>query len=405
MKKKMNLSNHFYWVLSMLIVLGIASCKKQSANLIGGTGAPTISSVKTLNQSKVDSTKTKSVTVYNSAGVATTTTTPDYSLQVTAFDSTTATGKLNNYYVLTGTNLASTIKIAINGVSIYFNPAFSSDNSVIFQIPTTVPYVQPQPNTIVVTTLHGAVTYTFTTLPPAPTIVTASTNDFQAGTSITLTGKGFASVSSVKLRTTNDQITIVTQNDSTLVLKMPAKSTATQSALLFTYTSGSNTAAQTASTLIFNDLDNAAFQVFTDNFGSGVYGTAWGTQGVSTSVSQTGTSSFYVIYPKGNYWIGGWGFNVPLTNSYKTLTMWVKGGGVSETLYFISAQGNSGGFTNQDRTFSIVVPPSVWTYFTINVASTDMFQNGSSTSNFGFWIAGPGSQDETIYFDDVVFWK
>jgi hypothetical protein len=394
------------WVLSALIAFGFASCKKMnSQGFTPGTGAPVITSVRTLSQSVVDSSRTSSVTTYNSTGIATTVTNADYNPEITAFDSTTTTGKLNNYYVLQGSNLGSTTKIAVNGVSIYFNRALSSDSHVVFQIPTTVPYVQPQANAIVVTTLYGTVSYKFTTLPPPPTIVTESTNDFQAGGTITLTGKGFASVSSITLRATSDAVSIALQNDSTLVLTMP-KSTATQSTLLFTYTSGSNPSAQTASTAVFNDLDNAAYIVFTDNYGAGVSGQAWGTFGTTTTAAnvKTGTTSYYVIYPNGNYWIGGWNFSPPVANKYTYLSLWIKGGFQNETLDFISAQG-SGGYGNSDQTFTLALPANVWTYFKIPVASTDMFLNGQTTGNFGFYIRGPNGGDETIYFDDVVFWK
>ncbi len=404
--KRIFKSKNLSWLLSILMVCGFASCKKNnSQGFTPGKGTPTISSVRTLSKSTVDSSRTSSVTTYSSTGIATTVTTPNYNPVVTAFDSTTATGNLNNYYVIIGSNLGSVTKIAVNGVSVYINPAWDSDTHVIFSIPTSVPYIQPQANTIVLTTLYGSVTYKFTTLPPPPTIVNESTNDFSAGGTITLTGKGFAAVSAVKLRTTGDAVAITTQNDSTLVLTMP-KSTATHSTLLFTYTSGSNASAQTASTAVFNDLDNAAYKVFTDDYGAGVSGQAWGTFGTSTTAAnvKTGTTSYFVIYPSGNYWIGGWNFSPPVANSYTTLTMWIKGGFQVETLNFISAQGN-GGYGNSDQTYTLTVPAKVWTYFTIPVAQTDMFLNGQTTGNFGFYIRGPNGGDETIYYDDVVFWK
>ena len=392
------------WILSLLIGFGLASCKKEnSTGYTAGTGAPAITSVNKISKSVIDSSRTTSVTTYDASGNPTTVTTPNYSPQLVALDSATVTGDLGGYYVIKGSNLGSTTKIAINGVSIYFNRALSSDNSVVFNLPTNIPYVQPQANTIVLTTQHGSVTYKFTTLPPPPTIVTESTNDFQEGSSITLTGKGFSSVSSVKLKATGEAVTIVSKNDSTLVLTMP-KSTATQTNLLFTYTSGSNSGAQAVSADEFNDLDNAAYQVFTDNLGAGVYGNSWGPSNASTSFAKTGTSSWSISYPKGNWWIGGWGFNTPLANEYKYLTFWVKGGVDAETLNFISASGN-GGYGNSDQTFTINVPANVWTYFKIDISKTDMFATAQTTTAFGFYIRGPNGADETLYFDDVVLWK
>lgn len=403
MKRKMKLLKNCYWILPVLAVLGIVSCKKEnSSGFTAGTGAPSITSVHTLNKTTLD-TSTTSVTTYNSSGVATTTSGTSITNKVTAFDSTTNTGNLGNLYIVYGTNLGSTTKITVNGVQVYFNRGLITDKSIVITIPTNVPYVQPQPNTIVLTSLHGSVTYKFTVLPPPPTILSMSTNDFQSGTTITLAGKGFASVTSVKIRSTGDAATIAAQTDTTMTLTMP-QSTAKQSQLLFTYTSGSNNGAQAASTQVFNDLDNADYQVFTDNFGPNVYGTSWGTNGTSNTISKTGSTSFWVNYPKGNWWIGGWGFNVPLANDYKTMTLWIKGGVQDETLYLISAAGN-GGFGNSDQTVALTLPANVWTYFTLNIAQTDMFLNGSTTSNVGFYFRGPNNSDETIYYDDVVFWK
>ncbi|WP_426671042.1 hypothetical protein ACPPVU_07380 [Mucilaginibacter sp. McL0603] len=404
MKMKFKLSKNLGWMLSVLMAFGLASCKKDnSTGFTPGTGAPVITSINKISNSVVDSSRTSSVTTYDASGNPTTVTSPNYNPQMVGLDSATVTGTLGGYYVIKGSNLGTTSKIVINGVLVYFNRGLSSDNSVVFTIPTTIPYVQPQANTIVVTTLHGTVTYKFTTLPPPPTIVSETTNNFQAGSTITLTGKGFASVSSVKLKSTGDVVTIVSQNDSTLVVKMP-QSTATQTNLLFTYTSGTNTGAQTISANVFNDLDNAAYQVFIDKYGTGVYANSWGPSGISTTVAKTGTSSFYITYPKGNYWIGGWGFNTPLANNYKSLTFWVKGGVQDEILDFISASGN-GGYNNTDQTFTITVPANVWTYFQIDVSKTDMFLTAQTTSDFGFYIRGPNGTDETLYFDDVVFWK
>ncbi len=344
MKMKFKQLKNLNWILSALVVFGFASCKKtyNSEGFTPGTGTPVITTVRTLSQSIVDSSRVHSTITYNSSGIATTTSYFDTSPVVSAFDSTTVTGKLGNYYVLMGSNLGSTTKIAINGVSIYFNRAFNSDNAVIFSIPATVPYVQPQPNTIVVTTLHGTFTYKFTTLPPPPTITGTSDFDFQANTQITLTGKGFASVSAVKLRATGDAISIVSQNDSTLVMKMPASSAATESTLLFTFTSGANAAAQAASTAIFNDLDNGYIIFADNNFQNSWSDNSWsGPSGVSTAASHSGTASAEASYPAGAWQIEGWANYYPsiaYDPTYKFLTFWVKGGTVTHTLVLVGNQ-------------------------------------------------------------------
>jgi len=412
------------WVLSALMVFGFASCKKMnSLGFTPGTGTPVITSVRTLSKSIVDSMRVHSTTTYNSSGIATTTSYYDYTPQATAFDSTTVTGNLNSYYVLVGSNLGSTTKVAINGVTIYFNRAFNSDNAVIFQIPTTVPYVQPQANTIVLTTLYGSVTYKFTTLPPPPTITGVSDYDFQAGTQITLTGKGFASVSDVKLRATGDEISIVSQNDSTLVMKMPATSTATESTLLFTYTSGANPAAQTASTTTFNDLDNGYIIFANNNFQNSWGNNSWaGPSGVSTSASHSGTASVEATYPAGGWQIEGWANwypSLPFDPTYKYLTFWVKGGTVTHTLVLVGDQmvGGYGQVQNVNAYAAqlVTVPPNVWTFFKIPLAASqsstngnllNFWANGTPAKQLGFFLQGmSGDVNETMFFDEVAFIK
>jgi hypothetical protein len=414
------------WLLPLLVVCGLASCKKDnSMGFTPGTGVTTISSVRTLNQSKVDSSRIHSTITYNSSGIPDTVSYNDLNPVLSAFDSTTVTGKLGNYYALIGTNLGSTTNIAINGVSIYFNRALNSDKTVIFSIPTTVPYVQPQPNTIVVTTLYGKVTYKFTTLPPPPTITGESDFDFTAGSTITLTGKGFASVSSVKLRATSDPITISSQNDSTLVLKMP-KSTAGESTLLFTYTSGSNPSAQAASTAIFNDLDNAYVIFDQGNFQNSWSNNSWaGPSGVSSAATLSSTASIEATYPAGGWQIEGWANYYPsiaYDPTYKYLSFWVKGGTVTHTLVLVGNQmvGGYGQVQNANAYPAqlVTVPAKVWTFFKIPLGppSTPYSQksetllnfwaNGTPATQLGFFLQGmSGDVDETMFFDEVAFLK
>jgi hypothetical protein len=386
-----------YLLLAGTLVLGLASCRKDTNGIFAGKGAPVITSVRTV--SKTDTIPAGTLTTYDSTGVASTK--PGYSsVTPVAFDSTTATGNLSNTYAILGKNLGSTTKIVLNGVSLYFNRALNSDNVVIFTIPATIPTAQPQTNNIVLTTLYGSVTYKFTVLPPPPTIEIYSTNDFTAGSEITLNGLGLSSVTAVTLKTTGDAATIISKNDSTLVLKMP-QSAATESPLVFTYTSGSNTGATATSAVLFNDLDNA-YVVFTDNYGAGWYSNSWGPGAPSTAQAKTGTTSFAATYPKGNYWADGFGDSgsgLPASN-YTYLSFWIKGGIEDYTLY-LTADTRSGGFGNSDQSTPITVPKQVWTYIKLPLAKLSL----QGSQHFGLWIAGPADQDETFYLDDVVLLK
>jgi len=398
MKKMILKSKNLTWVLSALIIFGFAACRKDnSLGFTPGTGAPTITSVHTL--SKTDTSKVPRVITTISASGVVTLDSVGYPVNPAGFDSVTTSGNLQQYYVIYGTNLGSATTISFNGMSAYFNRAYNSDNSLIVNIPINVPTSgTAATNKLVVTTLYGSVTYNFTVLPPAPTILGYSTNDFNAGSTITLTGQGFGSVTAVKLKTTGDAATIVSQNDSVMVLKMPT-SAATESQLSFSYTSNAKTIIAT-STVIFNDMDNA-YIVFTDNFGAGWYSNAWGPTAISTTVAKTGTSSFAATYDKGDYSADGFGNSgagLPTAN-YTYLSFWLKGGIETYTLYLTAD--TRGGFSNNDTSTPITVPAGVWTYFKIPLAGLNL--QGSKA--FGFWIAGPADQNETFYFDDVILIK
>ncbi len=426
MKKEIQLSKIYYWILPALVVFGMASCKKyNSLGFTPGTGAPTVSSVKTLSKVKTD-TVTQLTSTYSSTGVLTVDTFVNMTHQtIAAFDSTTVTGNLGNIYVLNGTNLGSATKLTINGVTVYFNRALISDNSIIFTIPTSIPYVQPQSNDIVVTTLHGTVTYKFTVLPPPPTIVSLSDFDFYSNSQITLNGKGFASVSSVKLRASNESLTIASQNDSTLVLKFPASTNVTESTLLFTYTSGANTGAQTASTAVFDDLDNAYTIFYKGSFQNAWGDNSWsGPSGVQSGNPHAAgqTTSLEASYPAGGWKIEGfanWYPSMPYDPAYKYLSFWVKGGVAQHTLVLVGDK-MVGGYNQVQNANAytaqlITVPPGVWTYFKIPLSPAQQSTNpnvlafwstGSPSANLGFFLQGMGGDvDETMYFDEVAFIK
>jgi hypothetical protein len=426
MHKKMKLTKIYYWILPVLVVFGTASCKKEnSMGFTPGTGTPTIASVHTVNKYTPDTVLQSTTTYSNSGIVSTRVDTNRNHKSLTAFDSTTVTGNLGTLYIIHGANLGSATKLTLNGVNVFFNRSFGDDNSILFTLPTNIPYVQPQSNALVVTTLHGSATYKFTTLPPPPTILQVSDFDFWSNSQITLIGKGFASVSAVKLRSTGDVMTIVSKNDSTLVLQAPATSTVTESTLLFTYTSGANTNAQTASTTVFNDLDNA-YAIFTNNSFQNAWGdNSWsGPSGKSTAASHSGTASISAHYPAGAWQIEGWANyypSVPYDAAYKYLTFWVKGGTVNHTLVLVGDK-MFGGYgqvqnTNAYAAQLITVPAKVWTFVKIPLTAPstayskispllNYWANGSPAKQLGFFLQGmSGDVDETMYFDEVAFVK
>jgi hypothetical protein len=423
MKKEMSLKNIYYWVLPVLVLFSINSCKKDnSMGFTPGTGKPTITYVRTVYKSKVDTAVTK-IGTYSSSGILTTVSDTNYAhTDLTAFDSTTVSGTLGNLYAIFGTNLGATTNITLNGVQVYFNRGLSTDHSIIFQLPTNIPYVQPQSNTMVLTTLYGSVSYKFTTLPPSPTITAVSDFDYWGSSQISLSGKGFASVTAIKLKPTGDAVTVVSQTDTTLVLKMPATSAATESTLAFTYTYGTNTAAQAVSTAVFDDLDNAYTIFYKSSLQNSWGDNAWaGCSSSSAAVhSYGGTASTAASYPAGGWQIEGWANyypSLPYGAQYKYLSFWVKGGVAQHTLTLVGDK-MAGGYGQVQVTQGyaaqlVVVPAAVWTYFKIPLSPTQASSNpnflsfwdtGSPAQQLGFFLQGmSGDVNETLYFDEVAF--
>jgi hypothetical protein len=408
-------------VLAGLLILGLASCKKDDNGGVGGTsggkGAPTITSIRTVNKTTND-TVTATYTTYDSKGIATTTTSQNPTTQITAFDSTTVTGKLGNYYAVMGANLGSTTKIELNGVSIYFNRALNSDNTVIFNIPSTVPYVQPQANTIVITTLYGSVTYKFTVLPPAPTVISVSDYNFVEGRQLTLNGSGLSSVTAVALKGTTVTATIVSKSDKQMVIKMPA-TTASRATLLFSYTSGSNTL-QAATGQEFVDIDNNYAIFAKDAFQNAWGDNSWASpSGVATGPSVSGTKSLVATYPAGGWQIEGfanWYPSFPYDPAYKFLTFWVKGGTVDHVLN-IQGDKMANGYGQNATSTPVKVPANVWTYVKIaldppsatvadNATTLNFWKTGTTAQQLGFFLKGQtGDVNETMYFDEILFVK
>ena len=409
-------SKNLYWILSALMVFGYASCKKESANLVGGTGAPVITKVRTLTKSQVDSMLTTTTTTYDDKGVATTVTGNNYNPQTIAFDSTTTTGKKQNLYAIVGSNLGSVVSVKFNGVSAYFNTALVSDNIVIVSIPQDIPTGPDQTNKLVVTTLHGTVSFNFTVLTPPPTVSRVSDYNFVAGSQITLNGVSFATVTAVTIKGTSDAATIVSKVDTQLVIQMPA-SAVNRANLVFTYASG-----QAASSQEFVDLDNA-YQIFAKNDFRNSWGdNSWAhPSGVSTNTSHSGTASIQASYPAGAWQIEGWANwypSIDYSADYKFLTFWVKGGTVKHQLVLVGDQ-MAGGYGQVQNQYAyaaqlIDVPAKVWTYYKIPLGAPsssnpnllNFWKNGTPAKQLGFFLQGQsGDVDEVMYFDEVAFVK
>jgi hypothetical protein len=418
MKMKLKQLKNLNWILSALIVCGLASCQKEnSTGFTPGTGAPMITSVSTLSKT-INDTLVTVTTTYDASGNMTTKVDSNKGHQsVAKFDSTTATGNKQNYYIIHGSNLGSATTIMFNGVAAYFNRALNSDNTLIVSIPLTVPTAgAAATNKLTVVTLYGKTDFSFTTLTPPPTIATISDFDFWSGSQITIAGVGFATVTGVGITGTTATATIVSQTDGQIVLQFPV-ATVTQANLVFSYSSAGKTSTVTTKQ-VFNDLDNA-YQIFVGNqFQNSWVDASWsGPSGPSNAASHIGTASLVATYPSNGWKIEGWAaWNNPVKfvydPSYKYLSFWVKGGSVDYTLN-IEGDKMVNGY-GQNGNFPIIVPAKVWTFFKIPLgaptsnspALLNLWATGSPAQQLGFFLKGKSTDpDETMYFDEVAFIK
>jgi len=188
MKKNYKL---FCGILSLLVVFAF-SCKKSYQ---GGTGAPTITRVRTVSKNDTI-TVVKRITLDSSVTEQTT--------RLVGFDSTVTSGGLGNQYAIIGTNLLTTRTVSFNGVDVYFNPALLTDNSIIITIPSLtstaaqVPFGPNQSNKLVVTTSHGTVTFNFPIIQPPPIITSFAPQVANPGDIVTITGQVFNGVTAVR---------------------------------------------------------------------------------------------------------------------------------------------------------------------------------------------------------------
>lgn len=421
--KHFNIAALAGWLLPGLAILAIVSCKKyNSLGYTPGSGAPTITSVHTYY--KTDSTPLSDTIVSYSGGQ------PSFTVnqlgpRPVAFDSVTTEGSLGNYYLIEGSNLGSATSITFNGYTAYFNRAYSTDHSLLVQIPTQTPYFGAQvTDSLVITTTHGVASYKFTILSPAPTVNSYSDFDFTStgGYQMTLKGVGLGDVTSVKLQGTqsgSSDVTIVSQSgDSSMVLSFPS-STVTRGYLAFTYSSGTTSDSARGTQELVN-IDNA-YQIFAN----GAVAPGWGSWSydnvkVSTTYAITASASYQMQFSGPNgYKVDGLrngggsaADGIPYSPNYTYLVFYVYGGSASETMYIEFGGGPGGGFANNKAVNDInavTVLPNQWNYFKIPISS---LQWNSSTTNWaanssqllntvGFFIWA-NTVTEQLYFDDII---
>ena len=182
---------------------------------------------------------------------------------------------------------------------------------------------------------------------------------------------------------------------------------------------------KTASTAIFDDLDNA-YNIFTNSSFQNSWGdNSWsGPSGAQSGATHEygGSKAIEASYPAGAWQIEGWANwypSFPYDPSYKYLSFWVKGGVAAHTLVLVGDKmvGGYGQVQNANAYTAqlVTVPPGVWTYIKIPLSATQQSGNpnflaywstGSPAQQLGFFLQGMnGDVNETMYFDEVAFIK
>lgn len=307
--------------------------------------------------------------------------------------------KGNEVLTLTGSGLGEITSIVFDkgDVPAPFNPVYNTDKSLIFRVPDTAN--GGEQNIIITNKIGKTITVPFNVI-ALPLVSTVSNYNFVEGTQITLSGNNLEDVNSVVLNGTTAEATIVSKSKKQLVIKMPA-TTVNSASLIVTNSTGPITTSQE-----FVNLDKA-YKIFADDYENGFSNGSWGPAEISSEYIKSGSKSFKATYVKGNWSADGfanWWPGCDYSPDYKYLSFWVRGASADYTLYITGDQ-RAGGYGNSDRSAPIVVPANTWTYFKIPLSSLGLWAKGNNFKQLGFWIAGPDKQDESFYFDDVIFIK
>jgi len=271
-----------------------------------------------------------------------------------------------------------------NDIPATFMSTLNTSTHLLIRVPSDA-YGGDQ-NIILTNSAGKTLTVPFTVV-ALPIITTAFPTDFQAGSTVTMTGNNLDDVSSVVIDGTTDAATIVSQTRKGMVITMPS-STVDNGKLKLTNLSG-----EYVTTHTFINIDKA-LPVFTDALMNGFESWSWGgTYGASTDAFITGTSSMKAAFDA-----GGWG-GLQLGNggsidvsTYHYFVFWAKGASVD---FDVQVNLNWAGWQ------SFTIPANTWTYFKFELM-TKWPSVTTTVNNVTFQIKGA---DKTFYFDNIVFIK
>lgn len=304
---------------------------------------------------------------------------------------------------LTGSGLSNVTSITFSNGNIPapFNPIFNTDGAVIFRVPDTA--LGGQQNIIFKNSTGQTFTVPFN-VRAFPAVSSVSNYNYSPGDTITLTGSNFEKVTGVVYNGTSTPVTILSASHHTLQLAMTANNLS-RSSLVITNPTGNDTTQQE-----FINRVNAYVIFAKGQYGANVSPDAWGSSTVAWAPAPlTSYPSYAATYGKGNWSADGFAYwnspYFPTDPSYTYFTFWVYGAAVPET-YYITADDATKSYGNSDVTNPLVIPANTWTYFKLSIQKLALFSNpGNSFKQLGWYIQGPNSASETLYFDDVMFVK
>jgi hypothetical protein len=295
----------------------------------------------------------------------------------------------NAVITLTGSGLKN-IQSAVfdlGNVPIAFNPNFNTNEAVLFRVPSSANVGTQH---IVFTNADG---YQFSipfTVLAVPSLESVFPTEWEAGNTITIKGNYLQTANHVVLVGSSDTATIISATSTELVIQMPASSVPSAKLTVF------NNAGSSTTTFSVINMDQQ-LKFFTEDYGPGMQDWSWDNSSKTTDFAVSGTKALKEVFSAGGY--QGQSFhndNVMNLADYQSLSLWIKGGSVDNTIKVFpdAVVSGSGGSTN------ISVPASIWTHITVPMS---LF-SGTTCQRFDFQITGP-SADQTLYFDNVILVK
>jgi len=364
------------FIVYIFLSVGLFSCKKENKN------PPTLRGVYTISK-LVQQTVSTPVTLDSNRNITINTLVP--------FDSLVINGSLNGVYAIKGQNLATTTKVVINGMSIYFNPALLTDNSIILTIPLNAPWGPGQPSKLTVTTLYGTATLDFGINQPAPVITDFTPASAPSGSTITITGTAFDNLVSVKFDTTS---AVVVSATSTKITALVPNNISI--ATIYVTTPGGTAKASKGfglTHIIYDDAIAAGWDKLL----------AYGYSGTTVDIANTnpvkrGSKSIAVVFTNtyGAFEADYNGTTINVAQLGLTSVQFAAYGGAGYSGQITVAL--NGNYTSTQR-FYVNLVPGAWTTFTIPLTAF-----GSPTTITSFILQNRGAPvPETFYLDDIGF--